>query len=260
MTAGDKVWFTGSAFGGIQTTNNSNIQVYYVNEVTDIVCTNTSSGTNLITTTGVGNINNLIDVGDQVWFTGAVFGNVDDLLANGLPRAYFVIDIPNSTQFAISDVAGGAPVVLSTSSGSMTVFVGSFTVSQTPDGPVQSLSTDTGSMFANYGNNRMAIYTITVDSEEIITLSLDVQTVTDDYVSSSQGQKYAASTLLYRPAVAQQDLVQINWQPLITATAVITGETVFDGGSVAWVDPVDMYNPTDELDKYLVFPKTNILV
>jgi hypothetical protein len=99
-----------------------------------------------------------------------------------------------------------------------------------------------------------------IGGDEIVTLTLDTQTVTDDYVSSSQGQKYAASTLLYRPGAPQQDLQFVNWQPLITATTVITGETVFDGGSVAWVDPVDMYDTSDALDKYLVFPKANILV
>jgi hypothetical protein len=260
MAVGDKVWFTGTTFGGVQSANNGIVQLYYVTDVTDVTCTNTSSGTNLITTTGVANINLLLAVGDQVWFVGTMFGNVNDLLANGLPRAYFVVDIPNTTQFAISDSVDGAPITLSTASGSMTMYVGQFQISQTPGGTPESLSNGSGSMFANYGNNRMAIYTVNIDAEEIITLTLDEQTITDDYVSSSQGQKYAANTLLYRPSTAQQDLVLINWQPLITATTIITGETLFDGGSVAWVDPVDMYNATDELDKYLVFPKTNILV
>jgi hypothetical protein len=234
--------------------------LYYVTDVTDVVCTNTTSGTNLITTTGVANINTLLAVGNQVWFTGTTFGNVNDLTADGSPRAYFVVDIPNTTQFAISDSAGGSPITLSTASGSMTVYVGQFQISQAPSGTPETFSNASGTMFANYGNDRMAIYTVSIDAEEIITLTLDEQTISDDYVSSSQGQKYAANTLLYRPASPQQDLVLINWQPLITATTIITGETLFDGGSVAWVDPVDMYNATDELDKYLVFPKTNILV
>jgi hypothetical protein len=40
----------------------------------------------------------------------------------------------------------------------------------------------------------------------------------------------------------------------------VTDETLFDGGSVEFIEPVDMYNPGDSNDKYLVFPKTNILV
>ena len=35
--------------------------------------------------------------------------------------------------------------------------------------------------------------------------------------------------------------------------------TTFDGGSMQFVDPVDMYTNTQAYDKYLVFPKVNIL-
>jgi len=35
--------------------------------------------------------------------------------------------------------------------------------------------------------------------------------------------------------------------------------TVFDGNSLQFIDPVDMYSNTDEYDKYLVFPKRTIL-
>jgi hypothetical protein len=41
---------------------------------------------------------------------------------------------------------------------------------------------------------------------------------------------------------------------------VVTDETTFDQGSVEFIEPVDMYNPGEINDKYLVFPKTNILV
>ena len=37
-------------------------------------------------------------------------------------------------------------------------------------------------------------------------------------------------------------------------------ETVFDGNSLKFITPVDMFDPTDTFDKYLVFPKSNILV
>jgi hypothetical protein len=41
---------------------------------------------------------------------------------------------------------------------------------------------------------------------------------------------------------------------------VASGErTVFDSTSLRFVAPVDNYNPTDEFDKYLVFPKRTIL-
>lgn len=261
MTVGDKVWFTGSVFGNIQTTNSGFVQVYYVIDITDIVCTATTAGTNRISTSGIGNLNSVMAIDDQVWFTGSVFGNVNDTEVNGLPRAYYVVDIPTATQFVVSETQGGAPVSLSTAAGSMSVIVGQFQISTTPGGSALALSNDSGDMTVNYGNDRMAIYTVSIDAVSgIVNLALGTQTVTDDYVSSSQGQKYTNSTLLYRPAIPQQSLTFVNWQPLITATTLVSNETIFDGGSVSWVEPVDMYDPTDALDKYMVFPKTNILV
>jgi hypothetical protein len=54
---------------------------------------------------------------------------------------------------------------------------------------------------------------------------------------------------------------------IFTATGVGSGngtaksiETIFDGNSLKFIAPVDMYDPTDTYDKYLVFPKSNILV
>ena len=35
--------------------------------------------------------------------------------------------------------------------------------------------------------------------------------------------------------------------------------TIFDGSSVRFIAPVDMYSNTQEYDKYLVFPKRTIL-
>jgi len=37
-------------------------------------------------------------------------------------------------------------------------------------------------------------------------------------------------------------------------------QTRFDGGSMQFIAPVDMYSNTQEYDKYLVFPRRNILV
>jgi hypothetical protein len=42
---------------------------------------------------------------------------------------------------------------------------------------------------------------------------------------------------------------------------VVAGvQTRFDGGSMQFIAPVDMYSNTQEYDKYLVFPRRNILV
>jgi len=106
-------------------------------------------------------------------------------------------------------------------------------------------------------NERMAIYTITVDPiTTFVTLTLTTQTEENQFVQVTRGSKYRSAQLYY-PGSPGEGLTLISWLPLVTIT---TTETTFDEGSMAFEAPVDMYDPTDAYDKYLVFPKTNILV
>lgn len=106
-------------------------------------------------------------------------------------------------------------------------------------------------------NERMAIYTISVDPEtELVSLTLTTQTEENEFVQIRRGNFYRSAQLRY-PTSPGAGLSEISWLPLET---VVTTETIFDGGSIAFEEPVDMYDPTDQYDKYLVFPKTNILV
>ena len=103
---------------------------------------------------------------------------------------------------------------------------------------------------------RMYIYTITVDPlDNIVTLTPTTATESNDYVQIERGSFYRSAEL-YHASSPGPGLTEISWLPLVT---VVTEETLFDMGSVAFEDPVDMYDPTDAYDKYLVFPKTNIL-
>jgi len=105
-------------------------------------------------------------------------------------------------------------------------------------------------------NERMAIYTITVDPvTEFVTLTLTTQTEENEFVQINRGNFYRSAQLRY-PTSPGPGLTQISWLPLET---VVTEETFFDDGSVAFIEPVDMYDPSDASDKYLVFPKANIL-
>jgi len=56
----------------------------------------------------------------------------------------------------------------------------------------------------------------------------------------------------------------VNWQNNSNVTVgwyntVSSTPTTFDGGSMQFIDPVDMYSNSQEYDKYLVFPKRTIL-
>jgi hypothetical protein len=222
----------------------------------------TLEGTSKVTlsnSVGGATVNPGTDAGEIVTLIGSVIGSISYQTSAGLPVAYYVTNIVGN-QIEISDTQGGAPVALSTDTGVFRIYLPRFSVALTPDANTAlSLSSATGSMTAYYGNLRMAIYTITVEVDGTLSLSVNQQTVAEDYVTSNQGLKYANGTYLYRPQSAQQGLSRVNWQPLSTTAPIISDETVFDHGSVQWVEPVDMYDPTDRNDKYLVFPKMNIL-
>jgi hypothetical protein len=112
-------------------------------------------------------------------------------------------------------------------------------------------------MSALPNNQRMAVWTISVDPiTELVTLSLTTIAVANKYVQVTRGNQYKTAQLRY-PTVPAAGLTRVSWVPLET---VVSDETIFDAGSVAFIEPVDMYNPTDSEDKYLVFPKSNILV
>ena len=103
---------------------------------------------------------------------------------------------------------------------------------------------------------RMAIYTITVDAFTLeLNLTLTTNTSVNDFVQVQEGDEYR-SAYLYYPAEPGPEMTEISWLFLPT---VVTPETVFDGNSLKFITPVDMYDPTDTYDKYLVFPKSNIL-
>jgi len=257
MDIGDKVWFTGSVFGGIDTTSSiGTVQFYRIFSIASLTVTASFSSNFRLT---VGNTSGL-SLGDEVWFPGATLGGLLSVNPDGSPRVYYVADIPNATQIQVSATPGGSALALTTESGSVRMNLPAFQV-ETPIAPgvVAPLETATGTMTVNYDNLRMAIYTINILPGEVINLTVNDQTVTNDFVTSTQGQTFAGGTNLYRPGEPVDVLTRVNWQPLLSQVAVITEETTFDDNSLQFVEPVDMYDPTDEFDKYLVFPKANIL-
>jgi hypothetical protein len=104
-------------------------------------------------------------------------------------------------------------------------------------------------------NQRMAIYVISVSTSNIVTLTLLEETQTNDYVTIRAGSAYKTAQL-YRPSVPAVGYNVINWQPLPSA---IANQTFFDGGSMRFIDPVDMYTNTTDFDRFLVFPYRTIL-
>lgn len=253
MIVDDPVWFQGDTFGGISATKPSGLtQIYYISSVVGITCTSTASGTNIITCSSTANLND----NDEVWFTGTTFGNVNSLTASNTIQPYYVTKV-NSTQFKISLSPGGTFVSLSNATGSMTVKTTYFTVSSAQGGTPLTLTSASGTMNVNFGNQRMAVFTISVDPiTTLVTLTPTTQTAETQYVQVQRGRRYAGQQLYY-PTSPAQGYTVVNWLQVPESNV---GETTFDQGSMAFEVPVDMYDPTDRYDKYLVFPKTNILV
>ena len=85
---------------------------------------------------------------------------------------------------------------------------------------------------------------------------MTTQTHEYEYVQILRGDFYSHASL-YSPGSPAAGQIRIAWQPVVT---VVTQQTTFDQNSMQFIEPVDMYNPGQINDKYLVFPKSNILV
>jgi hypothetical protein len=198
-------------------------------------CTATAAGTDRITCTSTAGMT----AGDTIWFTGDTIGGLNLKPFSDNNQVYYILDVVNLTQFRITDTVDGTTPV--------------------------DLDNDSGSMIAAWGNYRMDIYEITIvagatsQDPSTVVLTPYQQVAPNSYVKVTQGQYYNTSQL-YRPTAPGSGLTLINWQPLISVITVVGNETTFDEGSMQFIAPVDMYTTSDALDKYLVFPKQNILV
>lgn len=253
LVVGDPVWFQGETFGGIQDLKPSGLtQIYYVTSVVGISCTATAAGSDVITCASTANLT----TNDIVWFTGTTFGGINAVNASNAIQPYYVTKI-NATQFKVSLTLGGGFVGLSNAAGNMTVNTRFFTVSTTAGGSNLTLTTESGTMLMNFGNQRMAIFTISVDPvTTLVTLTPTTQTAETQYVQITRGSSFLGQQLYY-PTSPAQGYTVVNW---IQVPESNLGETTFDQGSMAFEVPLDMYDPTDRFDKYLVYPKSNVLV
>jgi hypothetical protein len=253
MEVNDPIWFSGNTFGGIDATGSNNLtKIYYVTSVVNATCTATTTGTNIITCSSTSNL----ATNDMVWFTGTTFGGVDSLDVSNNIQPYYVTVI-SATEFKVSLTLGGGAVTLSNATGTMTVNTRYFTVSESSGGTNLVLSTASGAMQSTFGDQRMSIYTISVDLDtRLVTLAQSTMTAETQYIQIQQGRRYAGQQLYY-PTTPATGYTLINWLPVGESN---TNETTFDQGSMQFISPVDMYDPTDVDDKYLVFPKANILV
>ena len=102
---------------------------------------------------------------------------------------------------------------------------------------------------------RLAIYRMSVNIENIVTLTLVQNCTVNDYVQITRGQTYVNQQLYLPNAPPPGSLVR-TWTNI--PQRPIT-PTIFDGNSTKFSSPADRWIATDRFDKYLVFPKRTIL-
>jgi hypothetical protein len=103
--------------------------------------------------------------------------------------------------------------------------------------------------------DRLAVYQINVINGNYVSLQLLDTYTTNDYLLVTRGDLFLG-TELYLPAAPTQGLSRITWS-LIPEPA--GQQTIFDGGGTVFIVPEDNYGVTDQYNKYLVYPKYNIL-
>jgi hypothetical protein len=233
-----------------------------------ITCTDTNSVSDAITC----NSTATLIVGGAIWFSGTTFGNIQS------NTVYYVLNIVDGTHFTVGATASSTtPVPLSSASGAMIGTTSSermaiYTVTFDVNGLVQlTLTTQTAAnqyvqvIGGNFYRSAFLYYP-TSAGEGLTQISWLPLPVVGQGVPFNVGTKYEIVV------VGNTDWISIGASANVkgvqfTATGPGAGtgiaqtiETVFDGNSLQFIEPVDMYDPTDTYDKYLVFPKTNILV
>ena len=104
-------------------------------------------------------------------------------------------------------------------------------------------------------NDRLAIYTISVDSSDVISLTLKTKTDTNDYVEILDGSKFRAASV-FIPRAPAPGLRFVTWQTI--SFEVNTGQTIFDGNAMRFISKRDKTINDDRLDKYVLYPKHTI--
>lgn len=213
--------------------------------------------------------------GEQITFTQGLIGGIEGITGAAdlhIGQNYYITDLGTTDWTVVTGLqnqtfwVGMEITVVATAAGTGTaqpIFVvknivlpNLFSISRIPGGAAVQLQNDVGTMIAWAANQRMAIWTINVDPvTTIVTLTFNRQTNPMEYVRVNRGTLFTSAELYY-PVSPAPGLSRVAWHAV---EVVLAKQTTFDQNSMQFVDPVDMYDPTDRYDRYLLFPKVNIL-
>jgi len=120
--------------------------------------------------------------------------------------------------------------------------------------PYDEPDTDFDESFPLPDAERLAVFRISIIPGDIVRLTPITQVVTNDYVEILRGT-YTGQQL-YIPSVPNPGQTRRTWSNI---PETVQTATTFDFNSTVFNTPADRWLPTNEFDKYLVFPKRTIL-
>lgn len=103
-------------------------------------------------------------------------------------------------------------------------------------------------------NERAGIWTVTVDSNLIVTLEFDTPVEPFQTVIVSDGDTYG-DTILYLRDTPLPGESELSYE---TLTETLTDPTIFDGGDTRFLDYRDLYVDPGRGDKYVIYPKLGV--
>lgn len=104
-------------------------------------------------------------------------------------------------------------------------------------------------------NERAGIWSISIDSESVVTLTFDEEMYPGEYVSVKSGLNYGGAKLQlsYSPSIGRSELEYVR-----LSAGLFNNETIFDGGDTQFIEYRDLYIDPGRGDKYVIYPKLGV--
>lgn len=186
--------------------------------------------------------------------TNGRIGQTDQFLADGVSNRYRIDLLPSTDK------------VMVTVNGSIQTYNSDFTVTYGTLPVYVILNNTPNVVTTNYngdGSTTAFAYTALSGRGLQVYLGLNLQTQGVDYTLAFNQVIFNTSPPNgYTVRIQQPSIItvyQIKDQYVLDPNGTTATPTVFDGGGTTFNSPADRWTNTDAFDKYLVFPKTNIL-
>ena len=114
-----------------------------------------------------------------------------------------------------------------------------------------------GSVVVSLINQRSGVWTINIDSNDLVTLTWQQQIRVSERVRVNKGLSLGGTILVYNPDLKSDQSVPA-YTTLISQNNASTTRTTFDGNGTKIIDYRDIYSTPESGDKYLKFPQIGV--